>query len=109
MVDASMRASASFLINVVFGLVGVGLGPTLIGVLSDVMAHRAFTTGSFDALCPGGRAVPGADVLIADACAAASASGILQAIGVFSMFFLWAAVHFLLAAKHLVRLDQTYA
>jgi len=110
MVDASMRASASFLINVVFGLVGVGLGPTLIGVLSDAMAHRAFGSGSFDALCPGGKAVAGADALIANACAAASATGILQAIGVFSLFFLWAAVHFLLAGKRLERdLDQTYA
>jgi hypothetical protein len=74
------------------------------------MAHRAFASGSFDALCPGGRAVPGADALIANACAAASATGILQAIGVFSAFFLWAAVHFLLAGKRLRRdLDQAYA
>jgi len=110
MVDASMRASASFLINVVFGLVGVGLGPTLIGVLSDAMAHRAFGFGSFEALCPGGKAVPGADALIANACAAASATGILRAIGVFSLFFLWAAVHFLLAGRRLERdLDQAYA
>jgi len=54
--------------------------------------------------------VAGADALIANACAAASATGILQAIGVFSLFFLWAAVHFLLAGKRLERdLDQTYA
>jgi hypothetical protein len=74
------------------------------------MAHRAFGSVSFDALCPGGKAVPGADALIANACAAASASGILEAIGIFSGFFLWAAVHFLLAAKRLERdLDQAYA
>lgn len=110
MVDASMRASASFLINVVFGLVGVGLGPTLIGVLSDAMAHRAFTVGSFAASCPGGKALPDADAVVANACSAASASGILQAIGVFSIFFLWAAVHYALASRRLVRdLDHHYA
>src|ERR1035438_7423518 len=44
MVGASMRASASFVIYLVFGLIGVGLGPTLIGSLSDLLAHRAFGT-----------------------------------------------------------------
>jgi hypothetical protein len=64
----------------------------------------------FDALCPGGRALHGADALIANACAAASATGILQAIGVFWVFFLWAALHILLAGKRLSRdLDQAYA
>jgi NAD(P)-dependent dehydrogenase (short-subunit alcohol dehydrogenase family) len=98
------------LLNLVFGLVGVGIGPTLIGVLSDAMAHRAFGVGSFAALRPGGKAVPGAYALISNACAAASATGILQAIGIFSVFFAWAAVHFLLAGRRLERdLDKLYA
>jgi MFS family permease len=110
MVNASMRASASFVVYVVFGLIGVGLGPTLIGSLSDALAHRAFGSGSFDLSCPGGVAPQGADAAMSTACGAASAAGILQAIGVFSMLFLWAAVHFLLAARRLEPdLDESYA
>jgi MFS family permease len=110
MVDASMRASASFVLNIVFGLVGVGLGPTLIGWLSDVLAQHAFGYGSFRALCPGGLAVPGAEAPVVAACRAASGAGILQAIGVFSALFLWSGLHFLLAARRLERdLDQPYA
>jgi hypothetical protein len=103
MVGASMRASASFVINIVFGLVGVGLGPTLIGKLSDLLAHRAFGAGSFNTLCPGGIAASGADETLASACRAASGTGIMQALSVFSTLFIWAAVHFLLAARSLER------
>ncbi len=109
MVGADMRASASFVINIVFGLVGVGLGPTLIGKLSDLLAHHAFSAGGFDTLCPGGVAASGAGQTLATACLAASGAGIMQALCVFSMLFIWAGVHFLLAARHLeVDLDRHY-
>jgi predicted MFS family arabinose efflux permease len=109
MVGASMRASSSFVIYIVFGLVGVGLGPTLIGRLSDLLARHAFGAGGFDALCPGGAAAPGAGTSLALSCGAASGTGIMQAIGLFSVLFAWAAVHFLLAARHLEQdLDQHY-
>jgi predicted MFS family arabinose efflux permease len=109
MVGASMRASSSFVINIVFGLIGVGLGPTLIGRLSDLLAHRAFGSGDFILQCPGGAAAAAAPSSLAAACAAASASGIRQAIGVFSLLFAWAALHFLLAARHLDQdLDHHY-
>jgi predicted MFS family arabinose efflux permease len=110
MVGASMRASSSFVVNIVFGLVGVGLGPTLIGQLSDLLAQRAFGAQSFNALCPGGAAAAGADATLAAACGTASGAGILQAIGVFSLLFIWAALHFVLAARRLEHdLDQQYA
>jgi hypothetical protein len=109
MVGADMRASASFVINIVFGLVGVGLGPTLIGKLSDLLAHHAFSAGGFDTLCPGGVAASGAGQTLATACLAASGAGIMQALCVFSMLFIWAGVHFLLAPRHLeVDLDRHY-
>jgi predicted MFS family arabinose efflux permease len=109
MVGANMRASASFVINIVFGLVGVGLGPTLIGKLSDLLAHHAFGAGSFNTLCPGGIAASGANETLATACRAASGAGIMHALSVFSMLFIWAAVHFLLAARNLERdLDRHY-
>jgi MFS family permease len=109
MVGASMRASSSFVINIVFGLVGVGLGPSLIGKLSDLLAHHAFGAGDFNTLCPGGVATAGAAAGLSAACSAASAAGIMQAIGLFSVLFTWAAVHFLLAARHLEGdLDRHY-
>jgi MFS family permease len=103
MVGASMRASASFVINIVFGLIGVGLGPTLIGSLSDLLAHRAFGVDGFDSLCPGGIAASGTSESLTSACEAASAAGIMQALCVVSILFAWAAVHFLLAGRNLER------
>ena len=103
MVGANMRASASFVINIVFGLIGVGLGPTLIGKLSDLLAHRAFGARNFDVLCPGGLAPLGADDTLATACRAASGAGVMQALSAFSLLFIWAGLHFLLAARNLER------
>lgn len=54
MVGANMRASSAFVVNLVLGLVGIGLGPTLVGILSDRFAHLAFSLGDFAAACPGG-------------------------------------------------------
>jgi MFS family permease len=109
MVGASMRASASFVIYLIFGLVGIGLGPTLIGWLSDLLAHRAFGLNDFGNLCPGGIAAPGAGAALVAACRDASAAGIRQAISVVSLLFLWGGVHFLLAAPRLEQdLDHQY-
>src|SRR5262249_16799581 len=58
MVGASMRASSAFIIQLVLSLVGIGIGPTLAGFLSDGFAKRAFALGDhggeYAALCPGG-------------------------------------------------------
>jgi hypothetical protein len=54
-------------------------------------------------------AASGAGQTLATACLAASGAGIMQALCVFSMLFIWAGVHFLLAARHLeVDLDRHY-
>ncbi len=103
MVGASMRASASFLISLMIGLVGVGLGPTLTGMLSDGLARRAFGAADFGLACPGGTARAGSDAAATLACRAASSTGIREAIGVVSVLFLWAAVHYWLASRTLER------
>lgn len=109
MVGASMRASSSFIVNIVFGLIGVGLGPTLIGALSDALADRAFGGADFHVQCPGGMALAGADAAWSAACGSASGQGVMQAIGVFALLFAWGGVHFLLAARSLERdLDRHY-
>jgi len=109
MVGANMRASSVFVINVVLGLVGIGLGPTLAGIFSDQFANRAFAAGDFGLQCPGGAAPANAGANLAQACNHASAVGVRNAIIVMSLLFLWAGVHYFLAARHLERdLDTHY-
>jgi predicted MFS family arabinose efflux permease len=109
MVGANMRASSAFVVSFVLGLVGIGLGPTLVGVLSDQFAMRTFGLGAFEAMCPGGAAPHGSPQALVAACGNASAAGIREALMVMSLLCLWAALHYLLAARHLRRdLDTHY-
>jgi predicted MFS family arabinose efflux permease len=109
MVGANMRASSSFVVSLVIGLVGIGLGPTLMGILSDAFARAAFPAGHFATACPGGAAPPGAGSFFVQACADASAAGVRHAIMMMSLIFLWAGIHYFLAARTLRHdLDTLY-
>jgi predicted MFS family arabinose efflux permease len=109
MVDASMRASSAFTVAIVFGLVGIGLGPTLVGIISDHAASHYFGAGSFADQCPGGVARPGAEVAMSSACATASAHGIQIAMAAVTVLLLWGSLHYLLAARTLrTDLDARY-
>lgn len=109
MVDSSMRASSSFTVAIVFGLVGIGFGPTLLGIISDHAAAYAFAAGDFRQACPGGAADPGQDPSLASACAAASAHGIQFAMTAVAALLVWGGLHYLLAARHLrADLDTRY-
>jgi predicted MFS family arabinose efflux permease len=101
MVDANMRASSAFTVSLVLGLVGVGIGPTLLGLLSDAFGAAAFAPGNFKLMCPGGAPPHGELSALQRDCAAASATGIRQAMMAMSLFLLWAAVHYFLAARTL--------
>lgn len=96
-----MRALSSAIVLMVTGLLGAGFGPTLLGVASDFFASHAFAAGDFIASCPGGRAPAGAGPAVDAACRAASAQGLRLALMSAQVFFPWAAVHYLLAAKTL--------
>ena len=109
MVDATMRASSAFTVGIVFGLVGAGLGPTIVGIISDLAARHSFDAGQFSTLCPGGAARHEAGAALANACAAASAHGIRFAMGAVALLLLWASLHYLLAARALrADLDTVY-
>ncbi len=109
MVGANMRASSAFVTSLVLGLVGIGLGPTLIGVLNDVFTQKAFSVGDFVQLCPGGRAPPGAAEAITAACSTAAGQGIRHAIMAMSLLFTASAVFFVLASFSLRKdLDTHY-
>jgi predicted MFS family arabinose efflux permease len=96
-----MRASASAIAGLAFAIVGVGLGPTLLGVASDFFAARAFAPVDFAIACPGGAAPAGSASELVDACAQASATGMQQAFSAIVVVFVWASVHFLFAARTL--------
>lgn len=109
MVGADMRASSAFVMSIVLGLVGIGLGPTLVGIFSDLFAGQAFHLGSYAQMCPGGRAPAGASADLAQACGVASADGIKHSIMAMSLLFVWSSLHYLLAAKRLRQdLDTHY-
>jgi len=108
MVGANMRASSSFVVSLVIGLVGIGLGPTLMGILSDALARTAFPLGNFATACPGGVAPPNAGSFMVEACATASAAGVRHAIMAMSLVFLWAGIHYFLAARTLRNDLDTY-
>jgi MFS family permease len=101
MVASTMRASSAFLMAFVLGLVGTGLGPLLVGFLSDVYSNAAFG-GDYQRLCAGMAAnLP--------ACHAASAAGVRHALMTIPVFALWAGVHYCLAARNISRdLDTAY-
>jgi predicted MFS family arabinose efflux permease len=109
MVGASMRASSAFTVAIVFGLVGTGLGPTIVGLISDLAAHRSFGAGNFAGQCPGGAAPSGSDAVLASACATASAQGIRFAMAAVVFLLLWGSLHYFLAARTLCAdLDARY-
>ena len=100
MVSASMRGTSAWLASLVLGLVGVGLGPTVVGMLSDFFAQRAFTGGDFKAVCPGGRAILPA---LEGQCSSASALGVQHAVMAIALICLWAELHFLIASRSLAK------
>lgn len=109
MAGANMRASSAFVVSgLVLGLVGIGLGPTVTGFISDRFSTQVFA--AYIASCPGGRAPPGSLPALGDACRTASSTGVRHALMVMALLCLWSAVHYLLASRTLRRdLDTHYA
>jgi MFS family permease len=99
----NMRAMATAIVWTVMGLFGAGFGPTLMGMASDFFASRAYAAGDFIHSCPGGHAAAGAAAALDVACRTASTQGLKMALFCGTLFFLWAAVHFLLASRTLQR------
>ena len=98
MVGASMRASSMFVFNFILGMVGIGLGPTLVGFISDRFARNALAIGDF-AACPHGHQVGVPLNAFAQSCADAQAIGLRHALMLISLSCIWAAVHYWLAAR----------
>lgn len=106
MVQPRMRATASALLVLVITLIGLGLGPLLVGLGGDILAAQTFADlgidGAFSQLCPGGAAPAGSDATLAAACAQASAEGIQWAIVLCALVYGWAGLHYALASRSLI-------
>ena len=105
LVEPRMRATAAALILLMINIFGQGLGPTAMGLMSDLMTKATFTLGDYKALCLTARR-PHAD--IAAACASASATGLQHSILVMTAFFAWGSLHYVLAART-IRRDLQFA
>lgn len=79
LLEPKMRASGMAVFSTFYTLVGAGVGPGIVGFMSDRFAQRAFGEQSYVASCPGGMAPKGSAQALIDACANASATGIQQA------------------------------
>ena len=90
------RAIAAALIALAVGVIGAGLGPTVLGMASDHFAAQAFHHGGFIASCPGGRAPSSA---LDAACRTASSQGLRRALVCVQIVYVWAAIHYVLAAR----------
>lgn len=98
MVNARMRATAVSVFYLVINIVGMGLGPPLVGWLSDRLAAR--TLGGPMAQCAGGT-----DALAAG-CTEALAYGIRYALVAICIALAWSVVHYWRAGLILGRSDH---
>jgi MFS family permease len=112
-VDSRMRATAVAITLFVVNLIGYGLGPLVIGILSTVLKSVFLDGGAaagltleackpLMALAPETKAaMAGADLARLQACANADAQGLQWSIVIFACGYGWAALHYLLAGRTL--------
>jgi hypothetical protein len=93
MAEPRMRATVAFTFFFVVGLVGVGAGPAIVGAFSDFFAAQSFGTGDYAAACAGAS--------MSEACRAASSVGLKYALVGIASIGVWAAIHFMMAARTL--------
>ena len=99
LIEPRMRASAVAIVALVSGVVGMIVGPTVTGALSDHFRNAAFGAGDYDAVCAA--AAKGSD--LAAGCTAASAHGLRMALVIIVTLYAWAALHYWLASRTMKR------
>jgi predicted MFS family arabinose efflux permease len=109
-VDTRRRATATALLFVCLGVLALGGGPwftgwaidrfaalefqVLLGPAAESMAHA----DSFRAACPGGQAPAGAGAAVQAACTAALSHATRLGLATTCLFYVWSAIHYLLAS-----------
>ena len=96
MMEPRMRASATAVTGLIYTLVGQGLGPLLVGALSDHFTRRAFA-GDFNWACNADAGV------VSLACGQAASSGLETALTLWALLYLWSGLHLALGSRTLGR------
>jgi MFS family permease len=99
LIEPRMRASAVAIMALVSGLIGMIVGPTVTGALSDHFRDKAFAGGDYETIC---LAVEKGSAL-ADSCRVASAGGLRMALVIVVTLYAWAALHYWLASRTMKR------
>ena len=104
--DSFSRATGSALFLMVMHLVGQGLGPPLIGKISDIISASLYAGlnagGNFAVDCAGA-----AGQIAGSACGQALATGLRYSIGTSTLFFAFAALFLYLGARAAYRSGQS--
>jgi predicted MFS family arabinose efflux permease len=112
-VGARRRATATAFLYICLSMLGLGLGPLIVGWLMDRFTDASFTAAdaahSFRETCPGGAAAAGATLTVQTACRSALALGSRRALLLTVGFFAWAVGHYVLAAFGLKKTLKTAA
>lgn len=93
--EPRMRATSGAVVGIFTNLIASGVGPFMVGALSDSFARRAFG-GDFATACHAGAGARGA-------CLEASATGLQWAFVITALLYLWSAAHFALAGRTIAR------
>ena len=100
-VDSRMRATSVAVTLFMVNLIGYGLGPLVIGILSTVLKTMFLSGAGLGLDLNACREVANLSAAAVEACASADARGLRWSIVVFASLYGWAAIHFLLAGRTL--------
>lgn len=94
------RATSIAILILVVNLIGYGLGPPFVGAANDFFASQILADGGLTLAQCDPRSVAEANIA---ACASAQALGLKYALGTTIIVLGWAAIHFLLAGRTLLK------
>ena len=100
MAPTHMRSTATAIVLVGAIALGTGMGPMIVGVVSDLAAagHLPDALGAYSRVCPGGKPLPELAQQLGTACAEASAAGIRSGLLAACLTYALAAPCFAMAA-----------
>jgi len=101
-VDSRMRATSVAVTLFIVNLLGYGLGPPLIGLLSTIL-NSTFLSGIDSSLTLEACRATGLATAAQTACNTANAEGLQWSMIIFKCLYIWAALHFYLGSRTLQR------
>jgi MFS family permease len=102
-VDSRTRATAVAITLFAVNLIGIGLGPTLAGVLSSFLKSMMLSGADLGLSIEACKVMADLSPDQVAACTSANARGLQWTIVIFATLYGWAAIHYLLAGKTLQR------